>query len=89
MEEEINEFKEAEIKGSQHEMEDEFGDILFALINYARFKGIDPESALEKVNLKFKSRFEYIEANAKEKLEAMTLEEMDQLWNEAKTKQLT
>ena len=89
VEEEINEFKEAEIKDSQEEMEDEFGDILFALINYARFKGIDPESALEKVNLKFKSRFEYIEANAKEKLEAMTLEEMDQLWNEAKIKQLT
>ncbi len=88
VEEEILEFREAESRADQKDMEDEFGDILFALINYARFRGIDPESALEKVNLKFKTRFEYIEANAKDKLEEMTLEEMDHLWNEAKSRQL-
>ena len=46
------------------ELEDEFGDILFSLINYARYKGIDPETSLEKVNQKFKRRFEYIESHA-------------------------
>jgi len=65
-------------------MEDEFGDILFSLINYARFKGIDPETALEKVNRKFKSRFEYIEEKATKPLPEMTLDEMDALWNQAK-----
>ncbi|NNF35391.1 MAG: nucleoside triphosphate pyrophosphohydrolase [Saprospiraceae bacterium] len=89
VEEEIEEFKEAEVKLNQEEMEDEFGDILFALINYARFRGIDPETALEKVNKKFKTRFEYIEANATEKLESMTLEQMDELWNEAKVKPMS
>jgi XTP/dITP diphosphohydrolase len=84
VEEEIAEFRAAEDSQNKQEMEDEFGDILFALINYARFRGIDPETALEKVNQKFKTRFEYIEAHAKDKLEAMTLEEMDELWNEAK-----
>ena len=54
------------------------------MINYARFKGIDPETALERINLKFKNRFEYIEKNAKKDLNEMTLEEMDKLWNEAK-----
>lgn len=89
VEEEIEEFKEAEVKLNQEEMEDEFGDILFALINYARFRNIDPETALEKVNKKFKTRFEYIEANATEKLESMTLEQMDELWNEAKVKPIS
>ncbi len=81
VEEEIQEFKEAE---SQKEKEDEFGDVLFSLINYARFQGVDPETALEKVNKKFKKRFEYIEENAPKSLEEMTLDEMDALWNEAK-----
>jgi len=89
VEEEIEEFKEAEVRLNQEDMEDEFGDILFALINYARFRGIDPETALEKVNKKFKTRFEYIEANATEKLETMTLEQMDELWNEAKVKPIS
>ncbi|MCL4105765.1 UNVERIFIED_CONTAM: hypothetical protein GTU68_028642 [Idotea baltica] len=83
VEEEIQEFKEAK---TPEEAEDEFGDILFSLINYARFKGIDPETALEKVNRKFKSRFEYIEKNADRPLEEMNLAEMDDLWNEAKLK---
>jgi XTP/dITP diphosphohydrolase len=84
VEEELQEFKEAEIGGKKDEIEDEFGDVIFALINYARFKGIDPETALEKVNKKFKRRFEYIEAHAKKDLQAMSLQEMDNLWNEAK-----
>jgi XTP/dITP diphosphohydrolase len=62
----------------------EFGDVIFSMINYARFKGIDPETALERINLKFKNRFEYIEKNAEKDLNEMTLEEMDKLWNEAK-----
>ena len=85
VEEEIQEFKEV-VDVDQDKMEDEFGDIMFSLINYARFKGIDPETALEKVNRKFKSRFEYIEDKATKPLTDMSLEEMDQLWNEAKEK---
>jgi len=71
---------------SQERKEEEFGDILFSLVNYARFAKIDPETALAKTNTKFKNRFEYIEENANKSLEEMTLEEMDALWNEAKTK---
>jgi XTP/dITP diphosphohydrolase len=64
--------------------EEEFGDLLFSLINYARFIDIDPETALERTNRKFKTRFEYIEANAHKPLTEMTLAEMDALWNAAK-----
>jgi MazG family protein len=85
VEEEIMEFKEVADTGDKEKMEDEFGDILFSLVNYARFKDIDPESALARVNAKFKKRFEYIESKAYRPLEQMTLEEMDALWNEAKT----
>ena len=85
VEEELAEFREAShSNASQDELELEFGDVLFSLINYARFTGIDPESALERVNRKFKSRFEYIEANAPVDLNDMSLAEMDALWNEAK-----
>jgi len=84
VEEEIGEFKSS-LKGAKEEQEDEFGDILFALINYARFKGIDPETALERTNRKFKRRFEYIEANAPRNLDDMSLAEMDALWDEAKS----
>jgi len=88
VEEEIAEFKEALSTGADKPaLEDEFGDILFSLINYARYKGIDPETSLEKVNQKFKRRFEYIESNAPKALTDMTLAEMDGLWNEAKTKE--
>jgi uncharacterized protein YabN with tetrapyrrole methylase and pyrophosphatase domain len=69
---------------SPERQEEEFGDVIFSMINYARFKGIDPETALERINLKFKNRFEYIEKNAEKDLNEMTLEEMDKLWNEAK-----
>lgn len=85
VEEEIQEFKEAVAMDSDKEhIEEEFGDVLFSLINYARYQGIDPETALEKVNRKFKYRFEYIEKNALKPLQDMSLEEMDVLWNEAK-----
>ena len=86
VEEELAELKEAvELADSMPDKkEEEFGDVLFSLINYARFIGVDPETALEKTNRKFKSRFEYIEANAPRPLEDMSLEEMDALWNTAK-----
>lgn len=85
VEEELGEFKETLEKGmSQAKKEEEFGDVLFSLINYARFEGIDPETALEKVNQKFKKRFEYIESQATKSLEEMSLAEMDALWNAAK-----
>lgn len=85
LEEEIAEFKEVVSQQAPKAMlEDEFGDILFSLINYARYKGIDPETSLEKVNQKFKRRFEYIESKAPKSLKEMTLGEMDALWNEAK-----
>jgi len=85
VEEEIEEFKEVVLlNGSKEALEDEFGDILFSLINFARYKGIDPETSLERVNLKFKRRFEYIESKAPKPLKEMTLGEMDALWDEAK-----
>lgn len=87
VEEEIIEFKETLLnEESQERREEEFGDILFSMINYARFQNIDPETALERINRKFKKRFEYIEANAPKSMEEMSLEEMDALWNEAKGK---
>ena len=83
--EEINELEEAlNMEDNQVKREEEFGDVLFSLINYARFTGIDPETALERVNKKFKKRFEYIEAKATVDLQEMSLEEMDVLWDEAK-----
>ena len=86
VEEEINEFKEVAESQDRDKMEEEFGDILFSLINYARYEGLNPESALERVNKKFKKRFEYIEENTSKPLNEMRLDEMDALWNEAKTK---
>ena len=88
VEEELNELKEAVAENiSKSKIEEEFGDLIFALVNYARFIGIEPETALEKTNSKFKLRFEYIEENAPKPLSEMTLWEMDALWNEAKIKQ--
>ncbi len=85
VEEEIAEFQEAvKLNFSKEKKEEEFGDILFSLINYARWHDIEPESALERVNKKFKRRFEYIEANAPKNLQEMTLAEMDELWDKAK-----
>lgn len=80
---------EAEIKnGTSENLEQEFGDLLFAVINAARLYGVNPENALEKTNRKFIRRFGYLEAKAKEagkNLKDMTLAEMDEIWNEAKT----
>lgn len=86
--EEIGEV-EAEIKsGRSADLEAEFGDLLFAVVNAARLYGVDPENALEKTNRKFIGRFNHLEARAKEadkSLKEMTLEEMDKYWDEAKS----
>ncbi|MCK9562472.1 MAG: nucleoside triphosphate pyrophosphohydrolase, partial [Bacteroidales bacterium] len=66
---------------------DEFGDVLFSIINAARLYGVDPETALEKTNKKFRKRFNYLEQKTDEQgknLVDLTLEEMDVYWNEAK-----
>lgn len=83
VEEELKEFKDAE--GSQKE--EEFGDLIFSLINYARWLKINPDDALEATNRKFKYRFESIEKYAQKKnikMEKMTLSEMDEVWEQAK-----
>ncbi len=87
VEEEMFELKEAiqNNKGNKQDIEEEFGDLMFSLVNYARFLGIEPETALEKTNIKFKTRFEYIEEKTPKDLKEMTLKEMDDLWNEAKS----
>lgn len=85
--EELNELQEVVQTDEKEKIEDEFGDVMFALVNYARFLDIDPEAALERTNRKFKRRFEYIEQQAPKPLEDMTLEEMDDLWNKAKRKE--
>ncbi len=89
VEEEIAEFREAAFgeQADPRKMEEEFGDLLFSLINFARFQEIDPEAALARVNRKFKRRFEYIEAHATKDLKEMTLQEMDALWEQAKGKE--
>lgn len=87
VQEELVEFQDEVLANNQEKMEEEFGDVLFSLINYARFVNINPENALEKTNAKFIKRFQYLEEKAKldgKSLENMTLEEMDIYWNEAK-----
>lgn len=85
VEEEMAEFRqELESDISQERKEEEFGDILFSLINYARWQNIDPETALERINQKFKQRFEYIEREANGNLTSMSLDEMEALWQRAK-----
>ena len=92
VEEEMQEFKEEfnvedETTIDHEKAESEFGDLLFSLINYARFININPEDALEKTNRKFIKRFQYLEDKAREngqQLQEMTLAEMDVFWNEAK-----
>ena len=87
VEEELTEFK-AEVKNKDEvAMENEFGDVLFSLVNYARFLKINPENALEKTNKKFTKRFTYLEEKAKslnKNLKEMSLEEMDVFWEQAK-----
>lgn len=88
VEEEMAELHETLEPGVPHvRREEEFGDLLFSLVNYARFIKVDPETALERVNIKFKRRFEYIEQHAGQNLNNLSLEEMDLLWKEAKQKE--
>lgn len=85
--EEIQEVETEIDKGNQESIEEEFGDLMFAIVNAARLYGVNPENALERTNRKFISRFNHLENRAKEmgkSLKAMTLTEMDALWNEAK-----
>ncbi len=85
--EELQEFQNEEKQQNKEKMEEEFGDVLFALINYARFAGIDPETALEKTNKKFIKRFQFLENKIKEEgkdLKEMNLEEMERYWQHAK-----
>ncbi len=88
--EEFDELKqELEQENNQQKSQEEFGDLLFALINLARKSGINPDDALEYTNQKFQKRFMYIEEKAQQtgrKLTDMTLAEMDAIWNEAKGK---
>ena len=87
VEEELGELKTEIDYKNQDAIEDEFGDVLFSLINYARFLDINPENALERTNKKFIKRFQYLETKAKslqKSLSDMTLAEMDVYWEEAK-----
>jgi len=89
VEEEITEFKDCFENGTmdKESAESEFGDLLFSLVNYARFIDINPENALEKTNQKFIKRFNYMEAAIKrdgKNLDKLTLKEMDAYWEEAK-----
>lgn len=88
--EEWQELQEAVQNDEQVAVEEEFGDLLFSLMNYARYLKVDPEAALEKTNKKFKYRFEEIEKAAAASgmdLKEMTLKEMDVIWNQAKGKE--
>lgn len=87
VEEELHEFKSEVESANPDAIESEFGDVLFSLINYARFLNINPENALERTNKKFSQRFQYLEAKAQslnKPLKDMTLAEMDVFWEEAK-----
>jgi XTP/dITP diphosphohydrolase len=87
VQEEINELNEAVSEKNQDEIENEFGDVLFSLINYARFIEINPENALERTNKKFIKRFQWMEIKINEEqknMSSMNLEELDQYWNQAK-----
>jgi MazG family protein len=85
--EELAEFDQARRKASQSELEDELGDMLFVLVNLARFVKVDPEQALRRTNAKFRARFGYIERRLAEngkRLEDSDIAEMESLWQEAK-----
>ena len=88
VQEELAELKEEVKIGNADKVESEFGDVLFSMINYARFLNVNPENALERTNKKFINRFQYLESKAKETgktLKDMTLREMDVYWEEAKS----
>jgi len=85
--EEVDELQFAIQKNDQKAVEEEFGDVLFSLVNYARFIGVDPSNALEKTNQKFLHRFRFIEAQAKKEnksVDQLSLEEMETFWQAAK-----
>jgi len=87
VDEEIGELYDAVDGGDHNKIEEEFGDVMFALINYARFVKVDPELALEQTNKKFIRRFQQVESMASEQgksLRDMTLSEMDALWDKVK-----
>lgn len=87
LKEELEELQYEVKAGDKAKMEQEFGDVLFSMINYARFLKVDPENALERTNKKFIKRFQYLESKAKslgKSLKDMTLAEMDVFWEEAK-----
>ena len=87
VQEELSELQVEVESGNQEKIEAEFGDVLFSMINYARFLNVNPEDALERTNKKFIKRFQYLESKASEvgkPLVDMTLAEMDVFWNEAK-----
>lgn len=87
VQEELAELQVEVQKADQDKMESEFGDVLFSMINYARFLNVNPENALERTNKKFIKRFQYLEQKAKEHgkpIADMTLSEMDLYWEEAK-----
>jgi len=87
VQEELQELQDEVADGNQEKIEAEFGDVLFSMINYARFLNVNPEDALERTNKKFIKRFQYLESKASElgkPLMDMSLAEMDVFWNEAK-----
>ena len=90
LQEELEEFREELMKPQNEispELKEEFGDLLFSIVNVGRLVGLHAEDSLRECNQKFKTRFQYIEAKLRERgssLQESSLEEMDQLWNEAK-----
>ena len=85
--EEVQEFEEARARASRDDLEDELGDLLFVLVNLARFVKVDPEQALRKTNAKFRQRFGYVERKLSERGKSTresSIEEMEALWQEAK-----
>ena len=90
IEEELEEFREAVRSGEGKRMEEELGDLLFSIVNLSRFVNINPEEALRRTTDRFIRRFRYIETGARamgRKLDELSLEEMDRLWEEAKEKE--
>ncbi|HFD13583.1 MAG TPA: nucleoside triphosphate pyrophosphohydrolase [Crenotrichaceae bacterium] len=86
--EELEEVEDARQTGSQDAIEDEIGDLLFAVVNLARHTNVDAETALRRASIKFTNRFQYIEARLKQtglEMEAVALSELDRIWDEAKT----
>jgi XTP/dITP diphosphohydrolase len=87
VQEELSELNEEIKAGSKENIEKEYGDVLFSMINYARFINVNPENALEKTNKKFLNRFQYLETQAKKagkELSEMSLTEMDVYWEKSK-----